>query len=387
MKSKEYTKGARINNPDLTHDIMISINQNNQDYLKKFVDDVSNPSSLNYGKYLSFEEVGKLVENPTATAAVSTWLLENNVEIIDQTEYGEYIYARASISKLEKLFDTTFHEFKRAVTYDNAHVLSSDSVVIRAISYSIPEHLDQHIHAVHKLSTLPTVSFETATMKPLSSADIESIKGKQTVNMDEISRRLTNPLERIFDPLPSTAVTPYILAQMYGIVGDSHNFGSQSVYGYGRQTYLQSDITEFLNLFTNPAVNNIINNIEPIPNPEVCNEDIYYYYGESTKSLYCRVASMGLEYITSVAGNIPTYYYVDAGPASTGGPDYVGWLVNITRLANPPLVNCIGYASYEYTIPASDLNSFYQEAVKLSARGVTIVASSGNDGVSGRISL
>lgn len=72
-----------------------------------------------------------------------------------------------------------------------------------------------------------------------------------------------------------------------------------------------------INFATSGIDDNIVN-LEPIPNPEVCNEDIYYYGGESSaKSLYCLAASLGLEYITSTAGNIDTFYYLDKNSSSS----------------------------------------------------------------------
>ena len=45
------------------HQIVIALKQNNLDYLEAFVHRVSDPSSDNYGKYLSRNEVGELTRN------------------------------------------------------------------------------------------------------------------------------------------------------------------------------------------------------------------------------------------------------------------------------------------------------------------------------------
>lgn len=360
--SKHYTMGNRVS-PDLTHDIMISVKQNNQDKLKQMVDDISSLQSPNYGKYLSFEEVGNLVSNADSTIAVKAWLVENNIEILDQTEFGEYIFARSSVGKFEKVFNSVFHEFKNTVSNDQ---VNSPELVIRALSYSLPEHLDAHIQSVHKLVSLPPITFESYSLKPMSAIDANKLQNSRKLNI----------LDPVGNIPTSGIVTPQVLQNMYGVSGDSNNFGSQSVYSGYRTTYSQSDITSFLDQFT-AGVSDTIINLEPIPNPEVCNEDIYYaYYGTSVKD-YCATPSTNLEYITAVAGNIPTSFYYD----STS--DFIGWIVNITNLANPPLVNSVPTWTYEAFLSTSDLNVFYQEAIKLSARGVTIVAATGNDGVTG----
>jgi tripeptidyl-peptidase-1 len=365
LMKQYYAKGNRVAS-DVTHDIMISIKQNNQDKLKEIVDDISNLASPNYGKYLSFDEVGKLVSNADATIAVKSWLIENNVEIVDQTEFGEYIYARSTVGKFEQLFETTFHEFK-STSNDEA---KSPETVIRAMSYSLPEHLDAHIHSVHKLTSLPPITFPSHSVKTLSAKEANQIKDSRKLNV----------LDPVVNIPTSGIVTPQVLQSMYSVFGDSNNLGSQSVYGGYTNTYSQDDIAAFLNQFA-PGVSDTIINLEPIPNPEVCYEDIYYIYYGTSKRDYCASASTNLEYITSVAGNIDTFYYYDSAS------DFIGWIVNITNLENPPLVNVVPDWTYEVFVDTADLATFETEAIKLSARGVTIITGSGNDGVTGTVTL
>lgn len=363
--AKHYTIGKRAS-PELVHEFMISINQNNKNKLKKYVDDISHPASFNYGKYLSFEEIGQLVTNPVATSTVISWLVENNVEFLRQTEYGEYIYARASVATLEKLFDTVIHEFKRE-EFDNEQAFSPE-LVIRAKSYSLSEHVNHHIHSVHNLVSLPPLVFSTVSISPLPEREREV----EELFVDN-SRKL-DILYPISMVPTSGVVTPEVLSTMYNIVGNSDNYGSQSVYGYRLLTYLQSDINKFLAQY-NPTVTDKIINLEPISNPAICREK-FYYYGVSAKDV-CSLPSSNLEYMTALAGNVPTSYYYD----STN--DFIGWIVNITNLDSPPLVNSIPTWTYEAFLTTSDLDTFATEAIKLSARGITIISGSGNDGVTG----
>lgn len=209
---RDYALGARITGEELFHEVMISIKQNNQDMLKSFVDDVSNINSVNYGKYLSFREVGELVQNPTSTAAVISWLLENNVEITDNTEYGEYIYARSTVTNLEKLFNAEFYEFNRVVKSDEQSSVAK--TIIRAVSYSLPEHLVDHIQSVHKLIDLPPVFVESSVIRPLKVKEIS-----KSVVSDKVSRELANPLQPVNSNFPPTSVTPSLLSTMYSIAG------------------------------------------------------------------------------------------------------------------------------------------------------------------------
>lgn len=357
--NKHYAIGKRASQ-DSQHDIMISIKQLNINYLKEVANNISNPFSPNYGEFLSFEEVGAYVQNSVATAAVLSWLTENSIDIVDQTEYGDYIFARSTVSTFEKLFNATFHEFKRLNV--NEREVQSSEKILRALSYSLPEHLDEHIHAVHQLSSLPPVMYQSNAIKPL--------------NLKEVKSRKLNILSPLATMPDTNIVTPAVLAMMYNIynVASSDDYGSQSVYGKPGSTYLQSDIDEFQSIYTDNA-QTIISNLEPIPDSEICTIHKYYYYSSAKDK--CASPSVSLEYITSTAANTPTSFYYDATD------NIIGWVVNVTNMAHPPLVNVIPAWTYEVFISNSDLNVFDAEAVKLSVRGVTIIAASGDSGVTG----
>jgi len=61
------------------HQIVIVMKQNNLDYLEAFVYRVSDPSSDNYGKYLTRNEVGELTRNDVALNADKNYLRTNNI--------------------------------------------------------------------------------------------------------------------------------------------------------------------------------------------------------------------------------------------------------------------------------------------------------------------
>ncbi len=61
---------------------------------------------------------------------------------------------------------------------------------------------------------------------------------------------------------------------------------------------------------------------------------------------------------------------------------FTGWIERVANMENPPLVNSISYGSVEIGYNALLMNSFNTEAGKLGLRGVSIIVSSGDDGVS-----
>jgi tripeptidyl-peptidase-1 len=79
----------------------------------------------------------------------------------------------------------------------------------------------------------------------------------------------------------------------------------------------------------------------------------------------------------SVAQNAQTWFWVQGGT----GDVFLEWIQAVAATQNPPLVHSISYGSLEPEENAQELQEFDQEAAKLGARGLTVVVSSGDDGV------
>lgn len=153
-----------INNT-YVHEIIISIKQNNIEYLTELLYNISDINSNDYGKFLSFDEIGSLVSNQNATSVVIKWLNAYNITSMIVSQFGEYVTVKESIHVLEKLFKTQFYEFK-PVKNDTNVIINDQLRIVRASSYSIPKYLDQHIHEVFRLVNLPpTVKFQSKLQK------------------------------------------------------------------------------------------------------------------------------------------------------------------------------------------------------------------------------
>eukprot|EP01035_Chromulina_nebulosa_P017782 gene17782-23388_t len=164
----------------------------------------------------------------------------------------------------------------------------------------------------------------------------------------------------------SQIVTPSNLRSVYGISGYGNTLASQLIYGTSSQTYLPSDITYFENKYSLPLVP--VTNTISAPNNSVCKK--------TATISNCAEASVDLQYILAIANNVTTTYWYTT-------KTYVSWLITIGNQSNPQQVISISYGSYETKVSKSQLLSFNIEAMKLGLRGVTIIAASGDDGVTG----
>jgi subtilase family serine protease len=65
-----------------THELVFAVHQLNVDVLERELLERSTPGSPKYQKWLTFDQVGKLVTNQAAFEAVKTWLTLNNIEVV-----------------------------------------------------------------------------------------------------------------------------------------------------------------------------------------------------------------------------------------------------------------------------------------------------------------
>jgi subtilase family serine protease len=95
--------GCSLGN-DITFDV--ALKQRNVDLLPHLVDLVSDPSSLNYGQYLSIDNINNIV-SPMACdkLLVSNWITKNNMFILN--DYGDGLKVKGSIVNVSKAFDIT----------------------------------------------------------------------------------------------------------------------------------------------------------------------------------------------------------------------------------------------------------------------------------------
>lgn len=131
------------------HELVFAIPQKNIDTLEKVLLDISDPSSINYAKHWTMEEVGKTIENKVSHDVVMDYLLSCDVDIVSKSAYGEYITASANISTWNIMLGTTFHHVNKI--HDNGLV----EPLIRAEEYFIPRLLHDHLDYVLNIVEIP----------------------------------------------------------------------------------------------------------------------------------------------------------------------------------------------------------------------------------------
>jgi tripeptidyl-peptidase I len=330
---KDLTKGSRQIR-DYVHEVVFVVRQKNMDELTRVLIEVSDPRSSSYGQHLKREEVIKMTSNLEGRNAIVDYLESNYASIVSETQGSEYITASAPIFVWEKVFKTEFFQFNEASGSDRT------KTVVRAESYSVPQELNLYIESVFNVVDIPCRSC-----------------GHSYTSVVELGDTAGEP------KLVSGYVTPALLNRYYNMGSSGGSAKStQAFYDTGSQYFSPADLLRFEKYFNLP--NHAV--VESIGGRSSDSPDKNYYEG-----------NLDAQYITSTSPNSPTTVWYTAGKFSS-------WLVQVGNASKPPMVLSISYGQDEDYVDNGIHSAFNTEAIKLGAMGVTIVASSGDDGVSNR---
>jgi len=257
---------------DFPHEIIIAIKQLNLNVLEKIVHEVSDPFSVKYGNYLTREEIGKLTYNAVALDVVKKYLDINDIINYNQTLYGEYIQAYATRRKWEKMFNAKFMAYKHK---------SSGRIVFRSSSYTLDSSLVDHVFAVCNVADLPYFK----------------VNNREHLKPNEVSLQSLSSH-------PSGFITPSALQSYYNISSNEGNsLTSQTIYSSDGEYFSSTDLAAFQHTFGIPShpVDDDLNNrdIQDLCNSYASRGDYLYYYD-------CFESNLDLQYILSVAQNVPT---------------------------------------------------------------------------------
>ena len=343
--------------PLAKHTVVFAISQRNIPELERILLDVSDPTSENYGKHLTRAEVGAFTSNPTATEAVLEYLLTvKEVTIDHRTLYDEYITATGPVEVWEALLNTEFNVYALKEAHFGVDSAESDvghmksRVFVRSESYSLPSELSEHVTAVFN-----TVQFPELRRKRRSVTVSKAKKAVESVLSDTTQSGIM-----------SGYVTPQLLYQYYTIsnpVGSANV--SQAVFASLNDALNPDDLTLFQQTFS-LRVEAISQDIGGHVSTQACNT--LFYDG-------CVESNLDVQYIMAVSQSTPTtYYYYDF-------ISWSDWITTVADTANPANVYSISWASLEILVASSVKESFQTEAIKLGIMGTTLVAASGDDGV------
>eukprot|EP00026_Physarum_polycephalum_P003429 Phypoly_transcript_03440.p1 GENE.Phypoly_transcript_03440~~Phypoly_transcript_03440.p1 ORF type:complete len:705 (+),score=87.98 Phypoly_transcript_03440:71-2185(+) len=319
----------------------VLLKQQNLDKLDSIFWEVSDPTSPNYGKFLTEQDVARLVAPQQSTVQrVVNWLIAGGLKREAFTFFPDYIQVATDVSSASNLFSVDFALYRST---------KSGNTRIRINGFAqVPEVLLNDIDFVVGLSELID---SDARHAPKYSSCADSEFGADVTD---------------------NFITPAILKQYYGIPTGlaGTNAASQGIAAF-------SDYFSFGALENFDSYFNITGiNVTRI-GPDCFNETCDQYESD-----------LDIQYISSIALGIPTTFL-----AHPDGAWILDWAQQIATMTNPPLVNSISYGwpeleQCEITSDCSTLgyNSVQyvtrtdDELKKLGTLGLTVLVSSGDDG-------
>ena len=284
--------------------------------------------------HLTLDGVGTLVRDEAAQAGLRQWLAAAGASVTAATPAGEFVRARASVEVWEQQLGGQFLEFEAAAP--------AAGRALRCPDCSLPAALEPHVSALFNSQTLPPVPPpprpHAAAPTPPAGPFIDPAKLFRVYNLSQSETR--------GDPT---------LGQ--GVVGLGITFDPHSVELFQQRFLPAADL---------PPVSVVMGGNGSYPGPAGAG-------GE---------ADLDLEYLMAVSQGTPTSFFFIPG---SGGPSVedpmLAFLELAASLAAPPEVLSISYGEAELVIDPQVVDALNTEAMKLGARGVTIVTASGDDGV------
>ncbi|KAG5978847.1 hypothetical protein E4U55_005842 [Claviceps digitariae] len=305
---------------------------------------IATPGDKLYGQHLSKEDADAfLAPDPQSLKLVQDWLESENLghrAKVDSS--GDSIVVFASVGEAEKLLKTEYSSYVNQ---------QSGEKVVRTLQYSVPDILTSHIDVIE-----PTTFFG---MKRMSHSRALSVD------------------ESLYTGANCSGITPACLSHLYNYAGsEAYSNGLMGVAGFIDEVPSASDLASFMKQqstqhnadqgFTCVSING----------------------GKCAPKVATIEAALDTQYVRAITHKIPNIYYSTGGHPPvignvTDNEPYLEFLNYMLALPNKDLPNTlsVSYGDREYSVPRHYATKCCDLFAKLGARGVSVLVSTGDDGV------
>ena len=210
-------------------------------------------------------------------------------------------------------------------------------------SFSIPKELNEHVFGVINVIEMPVMQSRRANI----------VKPPKEI-IDGMGRALSGSVYNGW-------ILPNVLRTYYNVTGyHGSSLSTQCAYGANEDYFNRVDLAKF-------QADDNMNQPAKIMNGHVVEDRAAMNGGDWTEG------NLDIQYIIAMSPGSPTSYWWWHNEVAT-------WLASLNYVVEVPLVLSFSYGSAEIYTPKWEHDLFTREAMKLSVRGVTILASSGDDG-------
>ncbi|KAH8980020.1 subtilisin-like protein [Lactarius hatsudake] len=349
----------------ITIDLHIALQPKEENALREALYEVSTPGRPKYGKHLSKEDVAKLVEPHTDTLElVHSWLAHHGVHSssISTSHGGGWLTVTdVPVYRANELLGASYQLYRLAGT--------NDTTILRTVGYALPKVLHAHVKTVapttffaspRSLQLTPHGHFARAAGAPGKAAS----RGPVSVLSSRDEDTTPDELRWLYKTYAYKATA--LAENAIGILGFNNEFPSPT------------DLDMFMNAFradTDPD--------EVGFTVELVNGGQYDPSWPGTE------ASTNVQYAQAIAFPTPHIFYSIGGRLmwSHGnnqpvfGDVYLMWMNYLNTKEEIPQTMSVSYGVNEKDVPAEYAWSVCDMFMQLGARGVSVLFSSGDDGV------
>jgi tripeptidyl-peptidase-1 len=249
-----WTKKGRVHK-EARLPVRVGLSQQNLHLAEEYLNQVSHPSSPDYGKHWSPEKIADTFSPSKETIqTVKTWLHDSGIDAsrVKLSKSLGWLKFDATTAELERLLKTEYHRYEH----------ESGSMHVACEKYSVPEHIRPHIDII-----TPTVHFdqklgrERKNNKAPLPEKLDRVMNKRQIASGQRLGSATdgsNPKQgvTITNALVSeetcdTMITPACLRALYNVPeGDTATKNNTiGIVEYTPQAFLQNDLDMFFSSF------------------------------------------------------------------------------------------------------------------------------------------
>ncbi|KAI9452652.1 subtilisin-like protein [Lactarius psammicola] len=346
---------------DTTIDLYIALKPQHRNALIDTLYEVSTPGHPKYGAHLSQGQVAQLVApHPNTLELVNSWLEHHGISSssISMTHGGNTLTLKGvSVTQANTLLGASYQLYR--------HVGNSETTIVRTVGYALPAALHGHVLTVAPTTSFvsPPTQWQTARNRPGSAAGglVKSALGEPATMLSSrkiIDHLTPDILRRMYDTYSyAPFATDRNFLGVVGILGDYPNL---------------ADLTAFMLKYRPEAADAMFTVIQVNGGPY-----------DANRASEDQEANLDIQYAEAMAYPTPHIFYSVGRQAADGANDwFISWLEYILKQSSIPQTISMSYTrleeiflTKEYAIYVCDLFA------QLGARGVSVLFSSGNDGV------
>ncbi|KAH9041497.1 peptidase S8/S53 domain-containing protein [Lactarius deliciosus] len=339
-----------------TIDLYIALKPRRENALVDALHEVSEPGHPRYRAYLTKEQVAELVApRPETLQLVNSWLKHHGISSssVSMTHGGNTLMLKdVSVTQANTLLGASYQLYR--------HIERGETIV-RTVGYSLPMALHWHV-----LTVAPTTSFvspRTQWQTPRNRSD-RAVKLTSRESATMLSSRAKD-----------NYITPSFLRWLYDTETYTPNAPGENVLGivgFLGDYPSPADLTRFMQKYRSEADDATFTVVE-------VNDGGYDPTHPHEE------ANMDIQYTEAMAYPTPhVFYSTGRGPSDTvTDDDLMAWLDYILDQENIPQTISMSYSQEENSVPMEYAIYVCDQFATLGVRGVSVLQSSGNDGIGG----